>query len=117
MNEHEWPSDWLRAALPLVSLGILSNGPTHGYALLQELSSRGVDSVKGGTLYPLLARQENLGHIEHSWETKSSGPARKVFRLTNKGRREYERLAQAWRHLNGVVDSVTTSAIPQTEQK
>lgn len=107
MNQanHEWPSDWLRAILPLVSLSILDRGPAHGYAILQALESMGLGSVKGGTLYPLLARQQELGRIEHRWETGQPGPARKVFHLTDRGRRELELLAEAWKRLDGIVSS------------
>lgn len=117
MVESEWPSDWLRAVLPLVSLGVLSRGPSHGYALLQELGSLGFGSVKGGTIYPLLARQQELGHVEHSWETGPSGPARKVFQLTDEGRSEYERLARTWQRLSAIMQSTTASHTLDAEQK
>jgi PadR family transcriptional regulator, regulatory protein PadR len=107
---YEWPSDWLRAILPLVSLSILDRGPAHGYAILQALESMGLGSIRGGTLYPLLARQQELGRIEHRWETSKPGPARKVFDLTARGRRELTSLADAWKRLEGIVSSAMPDA-------
>ena len=109
MDEREWPSDWLRAVLPVVTLGVLARGPAPGYAVLQALATLGLGSVKGGTLYPLLARQQALGHVEPSWQAGPSGPARKVFQLTEQGRRELERLSGSWRLLDGVVRAATGS--------
>ena len=109
MEEREWPSDWLRAVLPVVTLGVLARGPAHGYAVLQAFATLGLGSVKGGTLYPLLARQQALGHVEPSWQAGPSGPARKVFVLTDSGRRELARLSGSWRLLEGVVRAATAN--------
>lgn len=114
MDLDEWPSDWLRAVLPLMSLAILATAPAHGYAMLQTLDSMGLGSVKGSALYPLLARQQERGHVDHRWETGAPGPARKVFFLTDQGRHELERLAHAWRRLDTIVVSVTTHTIRET---
>jgi PadR family transcriptional regulator PadR len=37
-------------------LGVLAAGPTYGYAIAQSLEEAGLGTVRGGTLYSLLAR-------------------------------------------------------------
>ncbi|RQX05602.1 PadR family transcriptional regulator [Micromonospora inaquosa] len=117
MDETEWSSGWLRAVLPLVSLSILARGEAHGYVILRTLGSLGFGSVKGGTLYPFLARQQELGLVDHRWEIDSPGPARKVFWLTDRGRREFERLASEWRRLNTTVASALSHPTSEMEKK
>ncbi|WP_229074475.1 PadR family transcriptional regulator [Actinoplanes sp. DH11] len=103
MDGERWPSDWIRAALPLVVLSVLRRGPAHGYVLLQSLQALGLGSLRGSTLYPLLARQEELGRVEHRWEPDSGGPPRKVFSITEAGRRDLAALSQDWSALHEVV--------------
>ena len=76
--------------------------------MLQAFATLGLGTVKGGTLYPLPARRQALGHVEPSWQAGPSGPARKVFQLTEEGRREFERLSGSWRLLDGVVRAATS---------
>ncbi len=96
MNETRWPGEWLRGALGLCVLGVLAGGPTYGYAISQQLAQAGLGTVKGGTLYPLLARLERDGFVEASWQAGDAGPGRKYFTLTAAGRNELTTRAHAW---------------------
>ncbi|WP_432535555.1 PadR family transcriptional regulator [Kineococcus arenarius] len=110
MEGERWASDWIRAALPLVVLSVLHRGEAHGYVLLQSLRSLGLGSLRGSTLYPLLARQEELGRVEHRWEPDSGGPPRKVFAITQVGRRDLVTLSEDWAGLNTIVTAAVTAA-------
>lgn len=96
VDETRWPGEWLRGALGLCVLGVLGNGPTYGYAISQQLSLAGLGTVKGGTLYPLLARLENDGLVESSWQAGDAGPGRKYSTITPAGRDELATRSQAW---------------------
>ncbi len=95
-DEPLWPGDWLRGVLELCVLGVLADGPTYGYAIAQRLSEAGLGSVKGGTLYPLLARLEGDGLVESSWRAGDGGPGRKFFELGGTGRVELARRDALW---------------------
>ncbi|WP_337059924.1 PadR family transcriptional regulator [Kineococcus sp. G2] len=110
MEGERWASDWIRAALPLVVLSVLHRGEAHGYALLQSLRGLGLGSLRGSTLYPLLARQEELGRVEHRWEPDSGGPPRKVFTITEAGRRDLVALGEDWTGLNAIVTAAVAAA-------
>ena len=75
------------AATPMV-LGILSEGESYGYAILQRVSelSDGELEWSDGMLYPLLHRLERLGHVESAWHASPSGRPRKHYRLSATGR-------------------------------
>lgn len=96
MGVDGWPSDWLRAILPLAVLATLRPGPSYGYAIATTLADAGLGTVKGGTLYPLLARLEADGHVISSWQPGTGGPGRKYFELTASGRGELDRQRAAW---------------------
>lgn len=77
--------------------------------LLQSLRALGLGSLRGSTLYPLLARQEELGRVGHRWEPDSGGPPRKVFSITATGRRDLTLLSQHWSALNEVVTTAVAA--------
>ncbi|MDO4240193.1 PadR family transcriptional regulator [Micrococcus sp.] len=81
-----WPSAWVRAALELAILGALTAGPLHGYGIAQTLAARGFGTLRGGSLYPVLARLEEAGHVTTRWVEGQGGPGRKDYALTDAGR-------------------------------
>jgi PadR family transcriptional regulator PadR len=95
-NPPSWPGDWLRGVLELCVLGVLADGPTYGYAIAQRLMEAGLGVVKGGTLYPLLARLERERFVVATWRPGDAGPGRKFFELTRAGRAELTRRDALW---------------------
>lgn len=96
-----WPSDWLRGVLSLCVLRILAGGPTYGYAISVALQTAGLGLVKGGTLYPLLARLEANGFLSNEWHDGVGGPGRKYFSLTPAGQAELQRRSALWDEFTG----------------
>lgn len=92
-----WPSDWLRAALPLAVLAVVAEEETYGYAIAQRLREAGLGAVKGGTLYPVLNRMEQDGLLRSSWREGAGGPGRKFFAATEAGRADLAGRTTAWR--------------------
>ena len=77
--------------LDLAVLGLLRDGPRHGYDLQRHLASLGFLRVSFGSLYPALRRLEKRGLLE---ALRSSG-RRKAFRVTDDGRDELDRMLRA----------------------
>ncbi|MFY1668969.1 PadR family transcriptional regulator [Plantactinospora sp. WMMB334] len=96
MVDDRWPGDWLRGVLELCVLGALADGPTYGYAIAQRLERAGLGVVRGGTLYPLLARLQAETLVEAHWQAGEGGPGRKYFTLTTAGRTELAARAALW---------------------
>jgi PadR family transcriptional regulator PadR len=103
VREIDWQQELTRAALPHAVLAVLANGEMHGYAMLELLSSRGFPRIKGGTLYPLLKRLEDQGLVGHEWQHDTAGPGRKQFTITEHGRGELARAANAWSQMDEVL--------------
>ncbi len=66
----------------------LCQGPAHGYELLDRLSeaSGEVAPPDPGSLYRTLRAFEDEGLVRSSWDTGGSGPARRVYVITDVGR-------------------------------
>jgi PadR family transcriptional regulator, regulatory protein PadR len=60
--------------------------PAHGYELMEALSAAADDPAPDpGTLYRTLRALEEDGLVRSAWETGDSGPARRVYEVTDQG--------------------------------
>ena len=71
---------------------VLKQWNLHGYLILQQLNQMGFTNVDHATLYRELRRLEKEGFVASEWETGSSGPARRVYSITEAG----ERMLLGW---------------------
>lgn len=76
----------------LALLSLLSERPMHGYELMRELEGRsgGVYRASAGTIYPTLQQLEDEGLVR-----SESIEGKRVYRVTDAGRAEVEREAEA----------------------
>jgi DNA-binding PadR family transcriptional regulator len=74
----------------VIVLGLLAEGPMHGYDLLERARTRGMGSwaeVGKASIYQALHRLERSGAILGRAQEGPEGPDRRVFRITGAGRR------------------------------
>ncbi|MFC4534483.1 PadR family transcriptional regulator [Sphaerisporangium dianthi] len=95
-----------RGTAEMAVLSVLHSGRRYGYELLKLMRGSGlaVLEIKEGTLYPLLHRLEDAGHITPTWETEGRVRPRKYYQITEQGRRHLELLRAEW---NGLVEAMT----------
>lgn len=65
--------------------------------------------VVEGTLYPLLSRLRADGLLAYEWRESRSGPPRKYYQLTPKGKTALKDLVSTWNSLSDSIDSLLTS--------
>jgi DNA-binding PadR family transcriptional regulator len=84
----------------VVLLGVLRNGPLHGYAIKQRLHEWYMDfwaDVKPGSIYAGLKRLVGEGLIEEVGTSRSGNrPVRTSYRITSAGRDELRRLLRSF---------------------
>jgi PadR family transcriptional regulator PadR len=102
-GESEPEAGWVRATLEMAVLAALTEGDRHGYALVQRLAEEGLGKVRGGVLYPVLNRMEADAVVESSWHAGQGGPGRKVYAITDAGRRRLAGQREAWSRFAGTV--------------
>ena len=98
---------WLRGHLELLLLAILAEEPRHGYAVIEQLTERsgGRLEIPEGSVYPALHRLEAAGKLRSSW-SPGSGRRRRIYDITDNGRRALEVNRSDWREFAGAVASV-----------
>jgi PadR family transcriptional regulator PadR len=69
---------------------------------LEQLRSAQLVVVEG-TVYPLLTRLKNLELLTYRWEESTSGPPRKYYSITSKGKQFYLELERTWQELQQAV--------------
>jgi poly-beta-hydroxybutyrate-responsive repressor len=75
------PRSFLRPILLL----LLAEEPAHGYGLLEDVATFGLERADPGGLYRTLRAMEQDGLVASEWEESDSGPARRSYRLTEDG--------------------------------
>lgn len=95
-------------------LQIISNGPCYSSDILESLKNAKMIVVEG-TLYPLLTRLKNAEILQYKWEESKSGPPRKYFELTEKGKTFLKSLQKTWTDLSFAVDTISLNNNPTHE--
>lgn len=73
----------------LIVLGLLADGPAHGYDLLERFRERSMGfwaEVGRASVYQALRRLESSGALGGREHDSTQGPDRRVYRLTKAGR-------------------------------
>jgi DNA-binding PadR family transcriptional regulator len=98
--------------LPLIILNQIAEGeerhePVWGYRIceLVESLSDGRLRLQAGTLYPVLASLEKSGLVRGEWGQNKSGPRRKYFHLTPKGRKALDEEVESFRMISKLAGS------------
>lgn len=85
-GDHEsmapWPPRDMLA--PFVLLAV-SMQRAHGYVIEDYLRALGLFGITMSTLYRTLRQMEKDGYLESAWEPGPTGPARRVYTITDVG--------------------------------
>ena len=102
----------LKGNTPTLLLAVLQQGPLHGYAIAREIERRSKEALHlgEGSLYPALRTLQSDGLVVSRWEPQPSGPARKVYELTEAGHNEIAARTRSWREFVEAVESVIGGA-------
>jgi PadR family transcriptional regulator PadR len=97
----------IKGHLDSLLLGVLADGPLHGYAIIDRLKHRssGRFDLPEGTVYPALHRLEEAGLLESRW-ANAGARRRRVYRLTRRGRRSLGERRREWEQFARAVEAV-----------
>jgi DNA-binding PadR family transcriptional regulator len=89
-------------------LAVLSQGPSYGYQLVQDLNARapGLLQTGEGTIYPVLHRLQERDLIQSAWRAGETGRQRRYYRLTAKGKKALTENRLQWAALQKVMGTV-----------
>jgi len=90
-----------KGVLELCVLVVLCRKDYYGYELVQAIS-KNID-IAEGTVYPLLRRLTKEGYFKTYIQESATGPARKYYQITEKGKEYQKELLEDWtRFISGV---------------
>lgn len=72
---------------------LLSRMPVHGYELMQQLTSLGFLTLDQGNFYRMMRQLEKENYVNSEWDTTSSGPAKRLYSLTEIGEQYLQQYA------------------------
>ncbi|MCD6133401.1 MAG: helix-turn-helix transcriptional regulator [Deltaproteobacteria bacterium] len=101
------PPRFLRAFLLFFLLG----GESHGYDLIERLKRIGVkyENYEVGYIYKILRTMEEEGLLESRWNIKEKGVARRIYTITEKGKKNLEEWVETLSHLKESLDAFLKS--------
>lgn len=101
-----------RGALEYCVLALLTDEERYGYDLVTQLSEAGLVASEG-TIYPLLSRLRKEELVATSWHESPSGPPRRYYRVTERGRQALEQFRGSWTDFKNAVDMVLDGRNPR----
>jgi len=93
-----------KGVLDMCVLAVLTDGDSYGYDLAESLSSK--IQLADGTVYPILRKMASEGEVETYLKESPSGPPRKYYRITEKGRDRLEKDIEEWNDFTQMVGEV-----------
>ena len=95
-----------KGALELCVLSQLAQGDKYGYELTERISDQ--MSIASGTLYPILRKLKDEDYVTTYLVESESGPARKYYRLTDKGKQYQADVKRDWESFVEAVNRLMT---------
>lgn len=101
-------SEMLKGHLDAVLLATIGDATLHGYAIIEAIRERsgGHFSLPEGTIYPALHRLELAGLLASRWVQPEGGRKRRVYALTDQGRRSLVERRAGWQSFSDGIDRV-----------
>ena len=102
-KERVMNTQFKKGVLELCVLSLLKQGDKYGYELADTVGKQ-ID-ISEGTIYPLLKRLRAEGYFEVYLKESTSGPARKYYKLTQKGKDMQAHLEAEWQEFTKSVST------------
>ena len=93
-----------KGVLEICVLSYLAEKDFYGYELVESISVN--IAMSEGTIYPLLSRFSNDGLVETYLKESQTGPPRKYYRLTERGKYYYQEQLDDWQSFSESVNKI-----------
>ncbi len=94
-----------KGLLELLVLQIIAAKKVYAADILKQLNATEF-ATQEGTLYPLLSRMRREGLLDYEWKESETGPPRKYYELTAKGREQLSETLEYWNRINETVKTL-----------
>ena len=91
-------------------LGLISQGETYGYEILEKLKENDFPEISDGSIYPVLLRLDKKGYVSTRMiKPDTGGPKRKYYSITDEGLEELKLFNEKWLSLNEGMNNLMRS--------
>lgn len=91
-------------------LGLISQGETYGYEILEKLKENDFPEISDGSIYPVLLRLDKKGYVSTRMiKSDTGGPKRKYYSITDEGLEELKLFNEKWLWLNEGMNNLMRS--------
>jgi len=91
-------------------LGLISQGETYGYEILEKLKENDFPEINDGSIYPVLLRLDKKGYVSTRMiKSDTGGPKRKYYSITDEGLEELKLFNEKWLSLNEGMNNLMRS--------
>lgn len=94
-----------KGLLEFLVLKIISASKVYVADILKELNATEFVTQEG-TLYPLMSKLRREGSVEYEWAESESGPPRKYYKLTDRGKEQLKQTKEYWKQINKTIDTL-----------
>lgn len=101
-------SQMKKGILEFCILSIINQKEVYPSEVIEELKRSELIVVEG-TIYPLLTRLKNAEILTYRWQESTSGPPRKYYSITKKGKDFLKELEETWNNIAQSVSKITKS--------
>jgi PadR family transcriptional regulator, regulatory protein PadR len=98
-------SQMKKGVLELCILSLLGSKELYPADLVEQMNQAALP-IPEGTLYSLLTRLKNSGHLVYRWEESLEGPPRKYFSLSESGKDYLAAMQSNWLQLVKSVETI-----------
>lgn len=101
-------SELLKGSVKHIILSVLSNEDMYGYDIIKAIEAKsGAVIVLGeGNVYPALHELEKKGYLSSYWVKQKTGPDRKYYHVTRKGKKELDKGLKSWLVFSRALQSI-----------
>lgn len=100
-----WITQLRKGILEYCVLRVLEDVSLYGYDIVRQLRTMEVLVISEGTIYPILSRLRKEGLLNTYLEESPEGPARKYYRLTDRGRDILNQMRNVWATMTQSIET------------
>jgi PadR family transcriptional regulator PadR len=94
-----------KGLLEFLILQIISADKVYAADMMKRLAETDF-ATQEGTLYPLLSKMRREELVDYEWQESDSGPPRKYYKLTVKGKSQLAEFKDYWAYLNTTINQL-----------
>ncbi len=94
-----------KGLLEFLVLKVIAAEKVYAADILKQLGETEF-ATQEGTLYPLLSKMRREGLVDYEWKESESGPPRKYYMLTAKGREQLDETLDYWSKISSTVKNL-----------